>query len=464
MPRVGDQLQVHASALEGALARAASDGGVEVQVAGLVPGDRARVEVIAVGRSGVFARPLALLSPSPHRVDAPCPIVARCGGCPWQIVRYEEQLRLKREALRALFAPTPLAQVPLAPVESTPGDPPLGFRDKIQMPAGGHAGALTLGFWAPRTHDLVPVARCVVQSALGERVRAAALALFNQHGLAPLAAHPQPMPNGELRSVLLRVGDDAAHVTLVTRSGGRDLGPLAAALAALPEVAGVFQNLNDTTGNRVLGPETRWLAGRTALSRTVAGVAFELSPVGFFQTNVAGASALVRTLHRLLGGLEGRRLLDLYAGTGFLARGLSASGSQPPHIVAAVEADGYAAEVARRQLPDARVLHEDVAARSWRTESVDAVVADPPRKGMPPEVIEALAETGAQRLLYVACAPESVARDAPLLVAQGWVPTKAVPVDMFPHTPHVEVVVRFDRRSSASAQRPPDGARGTARD
>ncbi len=404
--------------------------GATVQVAGLVPGDVAKIRVEAVGRSGAFGALLALKQSSPHRVSAPCPVVDRCGGCPWQMVRYDEQLREKHRALIELFSGTPLASIALEAVIPTPGEPPFGFREKVQMPVGGRAGDLLLGFWAPRSRDLIPVAHCLVQSPLLERVRARVVPVLNRHRL---------VPEEELRTVLLRAGDNAAYVTLVTRHDRRDLTAVGAELMTLPEVAAVYHNVNDTTGNRVLGPVTRHVAGpspeEAPLFRTVGGTPHTLSATGFFQTNPHAAATLRGAVHASLG--EGP-ILELYGGTGFLVRGLRGP-------VLLVEANPEAAAVAAASLPNARVRVEDAAALGWVSDAAGTIIADPPRSGLGVVVARALAQTGAHRLVYAACSPEALARDSHTLAEEGWRPRRAVPVDMFPHTPHVEVVATFER-------------------
>lgn len=439
-----------------------------VVAAGAVPGDRLLVGVERETRGARFGRVLEVLAPSPDRVAPFCPIVARCGGCPWQAMSYVSQLARKRAALEAALRAVPaLRDVPVSPpvpaLRDAPASPPLpaprgasaappapsGYRTKIQMPVGGRPGALTVGFYAPGSKEIIeaPSGGCPVQHPLGNRIVAEAAAILERARIAP---YDERRHEGILRTLLVRVdgGGRRAALTLVVRDArfpGRDA--VAGRLARIEGVSGVAMNVQPARGNVVLGRRTERLAGRERLLLEVAGRRFLLSPTAFFQTSAAGAAALVeRARARLPGPYE--TLVDLYCGAGLFARTLADRASE----VLGVEENPDAIEDAlagARLEGAANVSFLAAPAEAWAAAAprpADAVVVDPPRRGLAPSLVDAIAARLRPRaLLYVSCSPETLVRDLAALAARGYRTTALDPVDMFPHTPHLECVALLER-------------------
>jgi 23S rRNA (uracil1939-C5)-methyltransferase len=393
-------------------------------------------------------------------VQPRCPVVGRCGGCPWQDVEYAAQLEAKREALvRDLRARPALAGVEVAPVEPISAEP-YGYRTKIQMPVGGRPGGLAVGFFAPGTKDLVAVGDCAVQHPEGNRIVREARAILDRARVAP---YDEARHAGILRYILVRLdgGGGRAALTLVCRTpaliGRRDL---IARLAAIRGVTGVYLNVQPARGNVVLGRETVRLAGRERLLLEVAGRVFLVSPTAFFQTSAAGAEALVeRVRSRLAGPYD--VLVDLYCGVGLFARTLADRAKR----IVGVEENRAAVEDARAGLrleatrranapggePASEARIELVAApvEAWIAGAglrADAVVLDPPRAGCPAGVLEGIAARLRPReIAYVSCNPAALARDLEVLALKGYRVHGVHPIDLFPHTPHVECVAHLSR-------------------
>jgi 23S rRNA (uracil1939-C5)-methyltransferase len=417
---------------------------------GAVPGDEVEVAIEHRTRAARFGRVLRVLAPAPARVEPRCPIVARCGGCPWQAIAYPVQLEAKWAALvRELRARPALREAPVSPVRGLPGEP-YGYRTKIQMAVGGRAGALRIGFFRPHTHEIVDAPGCAVQHPEGNRIIAEARAILDRARIAP---YDERRHEGVLRYLLLRVDGSGvrAALTLVVRTdrfpGRREV---AEALAGIRGVTGVSMNVQPARGNVVLGRRTERLAGRERLLLEVAGMRFLLSPAAFFQTSAAAAEVLVERVRADLPGPYDT-VVDLYCGAGLFARALADRARR----VIGVEESRAAVEDALASLRladdrrDAAALEFVAApARAWvarfsaeRGRPVDAVVVDPPRAGLEEDVLEAIAaRLRPRRLVYVSCSPETLIRDLELFAARGY-RTKAIdPVDMFPHTPHLECV------------------------
>lgn len=373
---------------------ARDDGGRVTFVEGALPGERVRALVQLERRDFARASLLEVLRPAQLRVEAPCRFVSEgCGGCDWQHITAEGQRRLKAEIVTdALRRQAHLSVT----VDLGPDLPSIGYRTTVRGAAeSGHFGLRHRG-----SHDLVRVAPCLVAHPLLDEL------IVEGH-----------FPDGE---VILRVG---------ARTGER--------LAIVASAEGVR-----------LPPDVRMVtkaelsAGRRAwYHEEVAGRRWRVSARSFFQARPDGADALVDAVRGALAGrlVPACRLVDLYGGVGLFAGTVG-----PVGHVTLVESGASAVADARVNLAglDARVLKSDVA--RWRPARADVVVADPPRVGLGPAGVAAVAATHAQRLALVSCDPAALGRDAKLLQAAGYSLRSCTLVDLFPHTSHVEVVSRFD--------------------
>jgi 23S rRNA (uracil1939-C5)-methyltransferase len=443
---VGSRHDVHVTLLDGHPAALATTAeGRKVRVPGGVPGDDLKVEVVARGRTDIWTRIVEVVSPSPGRVTAPCPVVDRCGGCPWQSVTYDTQLSYKmrqlsellerREALAGTRIHTPIGMTP-----------PLGYRTKIQMPVAGRAGELKLGFYAPRSHRLVPVADCVVQHPEGERIRKAVLKVLNRHKVEP---YNEETANGDLRSVLIRVaaGSGQVAVVLVVRSlDALEWELLASELTAVQGLSSVWANENATRGNAVLGDKTVHLGGSRRMVDQFGELTVLQNPIGFFQTNYQGTQALIQIIRSLIPEEGVETLIDLYAGSGLFAFSLADRVRGDIHLIemhqgAAAAARATLAELGRERTQVHRGRVGEVLPTLVESGQVfDVVIADPPRAGMTPEALEAVGKMAPNHLLYVSCNQRTMIRDLEALVGFGFELVEVHPVDMFPHTPHLETV------------------------
>ena len=438
------QLDAHAAA------SGTGPDGRELRIPGGVPGDVLDVEVVSVGKKEIWTRIRRVVEPSPDRITPPCPILDRCGTCPWQAVRYRVQLQEKARHLRAALDAIPaLAGAPIAdPIGTLP---PVGYRTKIQMPAGGRPGGLHLGFFAPRSHRLVRVDHCAVQSPIGEAVRNGLLTVLNRHRVSPYDEHRH---EGELRAVLVRVGEQTGALLVVTSLESRDWALLAAELAAIPGLDGIWLNENPERTNAVLGSRSIHLAGARRLRDRVGDLPVERVPGGFFQTNHRASEVLVRVVRELAGPTPGA-VLDLYAGGGMLAAAVGASATRLDLVESNPDAAGAARATLKLSGLDGGHVHRaraedlipDLVAGGTRW---DTVLVDPPRAGVAPEVMAALIRAAPTRVVMVSCYQKTLLRDLQVLAASGWALTQVHPVDMFPHTPHLETVALLTRPASTA--------------
>ncbi len=425
------------------------DRGQRYAVGAGVPGDRLRIQPprrdaipprLRTSGEPVLAARVELVEGAPARVVAPCALLERCGACALQEQRYPGQLEAKLAALRALLAP--LGAQPER-IELRGLKQPFGYRSKLSMAAGGAAGALRFGFY-PRGSfgEPLPAEGCPVQHPLTLSTLALVRQALDATHVAPTSAKDPRV--GWLHGVMIRVDPPrgAAEVTLIGRNErppGR--GSFAEQLGALPHVEAVHIGVNPRRSSYALGETFVHIAGAPQMTFTLAGQPFRLSPGSFFQTSHAGAELLVKAVLELLPDSM-RCLADLYGGVGVFSR-LSA-GRWEKALVA--ELNPYAvadlrAELAAQPLP-LRVIPGRVEQTIRRALDAqpDVVLLDPPRRGCQPAVLRTLTSAAPERLVYVACGVEALLQDVKRLRKNGYRIDRVVAVDMFPHTPHLEVV------------------------
>lgn len=451
----GDRLQLEITSLATEGDGVGRTGDFAVFVPRTAPGDRVEVEVTESHASYARARLRRLLVSSPLRASAPCAVYESCGGCTWQHLAYAAQLEWKRtlvvEALRrighvaepeALVAPTLAA------------DPPWRYRHKMAVPFALEGGRPVAGFYANRSHRIVPFLNCPIQHPALDAVLAS---VRRQVSRLHVSLHDPRTGHGDLRHLVARVSCSTGKVLacLVTARPAFPQGVDMAdqLMREVPAVIGVVQNVQGAPGNAILGRQTRLLRGSDHLTEELDGLHFEVSAPSFFQVSPAQAARLYMVAVQQAALTSGQNAFDLYAGVGTLSLFLARSGA----TVEAVEEVPDAIRDGRRNL----ALNRDVSLGPVRfhlgqAESAlpqllasgrhpDAVVLDPPRRGASAGVLSCIAEVHPPRIVYVSCNPATLARDIEILTTRGYVLREVQPVDMFPQTAHVEAAALLVR-------------------
>jgi 23S rRNA (uracil1939-C5)-methyltransferase len=364
---------------------ARDEEGRVVFITGALPGESVAVEVVEQRRDFFRARVTTILEPSPLRVVTPCPEIARgCGGCQWQHITIEGQRELKAAVIAdALRRQGGIDDAPMLPTVELPAT---GYRTTVRAAVlKGRAG-----YHQAKSDNVTVVGSCLVAHPL----------------IADLLVHGR---YGDAREVVLRCG---------ARTGER--------LAAATPARAAMTVPDDVR--------------RDVVHEVVGGRTWQISARSFFQIRPDGADALAALVVAAAAGRSGHAV-DLFSGVGLFAGVLADQGWR----VTAIEGSTAAVADARANLAEAAcdVMQSDVAV--WSPQSADLVVADPSRDGLGRSGVDVVAATGARRVVLVSCDAAALGRDARLLLAAGYALTSVRPVDMFPHTPHVEVVSVFDR-------------------
>ena len=442
-PRRGDSLVLAVDDLAFGGEGVGRVDGYVVFVRGGVPGDRVRVKLVEARSRFGRAVIESVETPSPDRVEAPCAYFGRCGGCRLQHLSYPAQLAFKAKQVRdCLERIGGLGEFAMRPILAAPD--PYGYRNKMEFTV---APGPVIGLHQADRYDVVlDIERCWLQSDTMNRLLDE---LRREARARALSVYDQASGEGLLRFVSLREGRRTGEVMVnivATTPDIETLGALAERLAArVPATASVVLNVNAKKASVAVGTEEHLLLGRDHIRESLGGLAFQVSANSFFQTNTAQAERLFAVVEEACALEGGETVLDLYSGTGAISLLLARRCRRVYGVEVAAAAVADAVRNARENgIENCTFLSGEVrhVLPTLMRDGVRAevIVADPPRAGFHPKALLALAALAPARLVYVSCNPATLARDLGDLVRQGYRLEWVQPVDMFPHTPHIECV------------------------
>lgn len=464
-PRKGDILELPIQTLAFGGKGVARVNDFVVFVSGAVPGDVARVVITKFKKRYAEARALELVSASPDRVKAACSSFGNCGGCVWQDLDYRVQLDYKaRQVGESLEHLGGLSDFELKPAVGMAN--PWRYRNRVDFSIGETDEGAIIGFRPPGRWDLVlPISECHLIGTEMEAVRTTVEKWLRDSG----APGWDPRTNtGFARHLLVRSSNMGKEllVSLVTAPGALPEGFVDRLLAAHPQIVGICHCVNDGRAELSAGLDYEVLWGRPYLLERLAGVELKVSLNSFFQTNTVMAHALYGVVAReVFAGWDeatpapanGPVVWDLYSGAGSIGLALARRASRVLAIEAIHDAVESAADNAQLNgIDNAHFLEGDVR-RVLREvaqgtlelpagyEKPDVIVVDPPRAGLHQRVVARIGETGVPRVVYVSCNPSTMAPNIAQLQEHGYRLKHVTPVDMFPHTPHVEAVALIER-------------------
>ena len=428
--------------------------GIAVFVPGLLPGERARVRIVKPEKRYAFGRIEELLEKSPDRAEPFCPIYKRCGGCVCQHMTYETSLAFKLRQVQDLLERVGGLSIEVPPVLGMAH--PFGYRNKGAYPVAQVGGAPACGFFAPRSHDLVPLPQngCAIQGEDSAKATQAVLAWMRRNNVP---AYDELSGRGLVRHIMTRstTHGELMVVIVVTRADIPKASQLIELLkAAVPGLCSICLSINSRRTNVILGTDIRVLWGKDTMEDTLCGLRFSVSPLSFFQVNPAQTEKLYGLALEYAGLTGFETVVDAYCGAGTISLLLAQKAKKVIGIEIVPEAIQNANENAVRN-------HiENAEFRVGATEELlprliadglrpDVIVLDPPRKGCDPAVLEAIIAAAPKRVVYVSCGAPTLARDAKLLAEGGYTAEKVQCVDMFCWTGAVETVMALSKLSDA---------------
>jgi len=446
----GEELELSIESLAYGGNGVARHEGFVVFVRGGLPGDRVRARVTKVKRGFAEGFASAVLEPGPDRVEAPCRHFGTCGGCRFQDLSYDVQLAQKEQQVRdALVRIGRIPDPPLEPI--VPATSIYGYRNKLEYSFSAGEDGLELGFHrAGRWDEVIGIEACLLTTDVGNEIRRAVRGWAREERLEP---YDQATGEGYLRHLVVREGRNTgqALVVLVTAPGERfEAGYFVDVLRRFPEVRSIHWAINDTPAEQTNLP-TKLLWGAEAIEEEILGLRFRVRPSAFLQTNTEMAEQLYG-LAREFAGLTGdENVFDLYCGTGTIGLALAPDAGKVWGLEISEEAVACAIENAELNgIENAQFFAGNVGQTleelAQKAGAADVVVVDPPRAGLAGKALRRTGALAARRIVYVSCNPTTLASDVQVLRDDyGYTLVRCRPVDMFPHTPHVESVSLLTR-------------------
>ena len=428
-----------------------------------LPGDEIRAKVMKVTKSYGFARMMEVIKPSAGRCRARCAVAEKCGGCTLQNYKYEEQLKfkfnkVKNDLIRIGGIPAEEIEAKLCNIVGM--DDPYRYRNKAQYPVRmGNDGKPHAGFYAGHTHSVIETKDCLIEPDINSRLLDAVLSWMNKNHVK---AYDEETGKGLVRHVLIRHGFTSKECQVNLVINGNKIPDEAGLVTLLKEV--MPENLKSITlcpntrnDNVILGDSYRTIYGEGYITDTLVGITFKISPLSFYQVNPVQTEKLYG-LARDYASLTGKEeVLDLYCGIGTISLMMAAKAGH----VTGVEIVDRAIKDAKdnAKINDIRnaefitgaaedVIQTMLPGADSKRRKPDVVVVDPPRKGCARSCIDAILTLAPSRVVYVSCNPATLARDLKIFREGGYELVKATPVDMFPHSSHVETVVLLTRQNT----------------
>lgn len=430
-----------------------SADGEAVFVPGTAPGDEARVRIVKDCGRYAFGILDELLTPSPDRIPVDCPVAGPCGGCSLRHLDYAAELRDKQESVLDAFRRIGGLEVPVLDILPSPEVD--RYRNKVQFPVGvDKNGVPCIGFYAGRTHRIVPCPDCKLQPSVLNEIGNALCAFFAQQGIRP---YDEQSGKGLVRHIFLRRGAHSGQIMVClvcTRAKLPHAEQLCTALRGqFPAISTILLNVNAKNTNVILGSENHILYGPGYIEDTLCGVPVRLGPLSFYQVNTLAAERLYGVAAQYAQLTPDDALLDLYCGMGTIGLSMAEQCREligveiVPEAIESAKAN--AARMGEAVAAKSRFFCADAgqAATQLAAEGLhpDIVMLDPPRKGCDEATLSAVVRMAPRRVVYVSCNPATAARDAAWLEQNGYHAEKVQPVDLFPRTKHCECVIALSK-------------------
>lgn len=425
--------------------------GFPIFVPNALPEEKAQIKVTRVKKGFAFGRLIELKEESPHRTDAPCPIYKQCGGCQLQHMTYEGQLLFKQKQVKDVLERIGKLDLSNVTVHPTLGmEDPWNYRNKAQVPVGEREGGLVAGFYQQRSHDIIDMSACLIQQSKNDEAVQTVKDICAAYGVK---AYNEERHKGWLRHIMVRYGVVTGEMMIVFITRTSDFPHKAKIIeditAQFPHVKSIVQNINPNKTNVIFGNETNVIWGEEYIYDLIGDVKFAISARSFYQVNPEQTKVLYDKALEYA-ELQGEEtVIDAYCGIGTISLFLAKQAKK----VYGVEIVPEAIEDAKRNAElngiknaEFAVGEAETVIPKWYEEGItaDTLVVDPPRKGCDEALLRTIIDMKPKRVVYVSCNPGTLARDLRVLEDGGYQTLEVQPVDMFPHTNHVECVAMIE--------------------
>lgn len=412
-----------------------------------IPGQKVRFVINKFKRGNAEGRLLEVVEKSPLETRKPiCSIFPECGGCMYQTMTYEEQMKMKEGQIRRLMDEAVNGEYLFEGVKASPKE--FGYRNKMEFSFGDEYkdGPLSLGLHKKgSTYDVLTASDCKLVHEDMNQILLCVLEYFRERGVG---YYKKMQHIGYLRHLLLRRGDTTGEmlVNLVTTSQEEhDLTPLTEKLLSLSlegKIVGILHIINDSLSDVVRSDETRILWGQDYFYEKLLGLDFKITPFSFFQPNSKGAEVLYKTVRDYIGNIRDMTVFDLFSGTGTIGQVLAPVAKQVIGVEIVEEAVEAANEnAARNGISNCKFIAGDVfQVLDQITEKPDVIVLDPPRDGIHPKALPKILSYGVDKIVYISCKMTSLARDLEMMQMAGYRVERVTAVDQFCETVHCETV------------------------
>ena len=441
-----DEIELQITALSSQGSGIGHYEGMAVFVGSAAVGDMLRVHIIKVKSSYAVGKIIRIIKPSKHRIMPDCPVYERCGGCSYRHITYAEELEVKRQ--RVEDALRRIGGLDITVSEIICQENVDGYRNKAQYPIGFDAGGKTvIGFYAKKSHRIIDCRNCALQPPEFEAILNVIAKWAAENGVS---FYDEEKHKGLLRHIYIRKGRSTGQTMVCLVINGDSIPKKEKLIKNLTEtdetVCSVVLNINREKTNVILGGQCTTIYGEDYIEDELCGLTFRISPLSFYQVNPTGAKLLYEKAAEMAELKKTDILLDLYCGAGTIGLSMADKVKKVVGVEIIEQAVENAKENARLNgIENAEFFCSDAAEVSAELFEKgfmpDVIVLDPPRKGCSREMIDTAVKLKPKRIVYVSCDPATLARDCKIFGELGYQTKKAVAVDMFPRTVHVECVV-----------------------
>ena len=426
-------------------------------IKGGIQGEKVKIKITKANKNYAYGRVLEILESSEGRVIPRCEYYKLCGGCSLQHMDYETQINFKWDRVKDCIKR--LGKLDDSLVEKPIGmnEFPYRYRNKVQLPVGMVNGEVVIGFYAERSHNIIDIETCLIQDEVADRVRRITKRWIEENAISVYTVDGKVNKKGLIRHVMIRKGFKTNEVMVVLVSTDENIPKIEeykkALIKEIDGLASVVININNKDTNVILGEKCITIYGKDSIQDYIGNLKFNISPLAFFQVNPIQVEALYNKALEFA-DLKGDEIVfDAYCGTGSITLFLS----QKAKKVYGVEIIAPAIENAKVNAKINNINNveffvgkseEEIPKLIEKGVKADVIVVDPPRKGCDEALLNAIAESKVEKIVYVSCDPSTLGRDLKILTDLGYQTLKVQPVDMFPQTPHVETVVLLSQRKA----------------